>query len=90
MEENKNKVIKRPFTDLFDKEFPELNKKNINSHEDLVKSVLSDSKLINLITESIIKIILMNKTQNTTITAQTVLGALQETISNKNSSKVNG
>lgn len=85
IQEMKNKASPSPFASLFDsKNFPLLSQTD-KSKKDLAL-LLGDQKFLNLIIESVIKIITLNKTTNTSISTKTVSDVLHQTFSDKTQS----
>lgn len=79
--ENRNSVIQRPFTALFnDTNFPSLKR----GPQDLSKSILLDSNLLNLLAESLVKVITLNKSENLTINTQNIADVIKEVLQKKN------
>lgn len=96
IQENKTKHKASTFADLFDnKSFPKLKtptKENKTPETDLLNILKSDANITNLLVESIIKIITLNKTNETIISSKNVLDILTDTFSKKvllQNSKVN-
>lgn len=76
--ENKNKFIQRPYNALFNEtNFPSLTQ----SPQDMIK-LISDKKFLGLLTECLLKIISLNKTENMAINSQNIIDILQTTIQN--------
>lgn len=83
--ENKTKYSTTSFTDIMnnkEKNFPSL-KKPENSQE-LINLILSNEKALSLITESLIKVLTLNKTNNTSISSQIITDTIKETLQYKN------
>jgi hypothetical protein len=80
IQENKNKFSRTPFTELFNNKqsFPKLNK--VEDSQQLIDMVLTNEKALNLLTESLIKIITLNKTENIKINSQMITNHIKETI----------
>ncbi|XP_049871789.1 uncharacterized protein LOC126370809 [Pectinophora gossypiella] len=86
--ENKNKYTKAKFSDLFNAQnFPSLNK--AEQTKNLLDLFMSDKTILNLITETIIKVIHLNKTQNTNINSKTITDTIKETFEFKNKNNQN-
>lgn len=81
--DSKNKS-KTPLSDLFKHptNFPSLNK--TENTQDIINLILSNPAAMNLITESIIKVITLNKTQNQSISSHAISSAIKDTIQIKN------
>ncbi|KPJ05494.1 hypothetical protein RR46_00529 [Papilio xuthus] len=82
IKENQAKLHKTPFVDLFNKnEFPELNKKN---PKDALMSLLKNDDIINIILNTVIKVLTLNKSnEQTTISSQLVKDVLIDTMKPK-------
>lgn len=82
IEENKNKFTRTSFSEaLKSNHFPKINKEK-DSHQ-LLEMILSNEKALNLLTESLIKIITLNKTDNIKINCDTITNFIKETTQNK-------
>lgn len=85
IEENKKKYSPSSFADLFNnqtKHFPSLNQ-NTNSNE-LLNMILSNKNALGLLTECLVKVITLNKTENTSISSQFITNIIKETLQEKN------
>jgi hypothetical protein len=84
--ENREKYNPPTFASLFDKKsFPVLKPVDKKPEQPNLMSILNtDSLSMEVLLESIIKLITLNKTQNTTISTKNVLEVLNETLRNKN------
>lgn len=89
--ENKNKHQPPSFASLFNKQnFPEIKSTSTNVKKSEPQTLLSilnaDSFSLDILLETIIKLITLNKTKNTAICSQKILEVLSETLCNKNKS----
>ncbi|KAG6438585.1 hypothetical protein O3G_MSEX000078 [Manduca sexta] len=88
IEENKNKYMPKSFADIFDeKNFPPLKQKKRDI--DFLTIINSDNKALNILVESIVKIVTLSKTKDTPICSKSVLDIVNETFKAKNISSSN-
>lgn len=88
IEQNQNKARKSTFADVLnEKSFPPLPSKTpVNKPVDEVMSLINSEHVMNLLVQSIIKIISMNKTNEKTICSKNIKDVLVETFCNKKNS----